>query len=979
MATAVAAGLAVAVPSGVANAAVALPGGFLLQDTPAGLSGDLLTDFAFLPDQSMLAVGKNGRVNWIPETGQPRQIKSIPVTASGDMGLQGLAVAPDYATSRAIYTARTAPSTASGSGPYGVLRVSRWTVEVDNAGNPAGLGNEQTVLETSADSNVHGMSTVIADEDGTLWVSIGDSSSYLSVDPQALRALDFTDLHGKVLHIKPDGTGVPGNPYYNASNPGAVAGKVYASGFRSPFRFSLDPQTKQPVVGDVGWGTYEEINVLSPGNSYGWPCWEGPIRTTGYKDLPGCVGVNSVAARWAYPRSSGGVNNGSSVTGGVIYQGKNYPADYQGKYFFGDYTSKRLWTMALDSADAAPVSFGSDIGAVVKIGSAPVSGDIVFADIASGNVRRLVYAPGNNPPSAVITATNDPATRKVAFSAAKSTDPNGDELTYEWNFGEGEPATGEVVEHQYPQSPASFTVTLTAIDPLGAKDVSTLEVFPSNHTPVLTVQAPDPNRTFAVGDVIEATATATDPDEQDPLQVSWSADVIHCRGADNCHLHPGVRQDNVSKFELSFEGHPGDTRLEITAVTTDSKGASASKTFVVRPKQRRITIQSGVPAEFTIGDEQVTSGLFTVGSSLTVIAPQEAADKVATFDKWNDNSPRVRQVTVPDADVTLPVTYLTPIDRRYNSDAALRQTLGAPSGLEQGDATVRWRTYAVGRLYWSPATGAKAVHGDILLRYLEVGGHQAYGLPKTDELPLPDGRGRYNEFTGDRSIYWTQATGPKMVLGNILLKWRVLGAQAFNGYPTTDEMVTPDGIGRYNHFEAGSIYHYPGIGEWEVHGGIRDKWAALGWELSVLGYPTTDETGTPDGSGRFNHFQHGSIYYHPNVGIYEVHGGIRDKWAALGWERSALGYPTTDETGTPDGNGRFNHFQTGSIYYYPGVGIWEVRGAIRDRWAALGWEKSYLGYPTSDEHDWAGLRRSNFQFGYITWNPVTRAVVDRRY
>jgi glucose/arabinose dehydrogenase len=977
VATAIAAGIVVGVPNGVASAAVTVPTGFLLQDTPTDLGGQPLTDFAFLPDQSMIAIGKNGRVNWVPETGPARHIATLPTVANTDMGLLGVAVAPDYATSRKIYTARTAPATGPGSGPFGVLRLSRWTVGVDNAGTPTGLANEFTVLETSADSDVHGMATVIADEDGTVWVSVGDSAGFLSVDQRALRALDINDAHGKVLHVKADGTGVPGNPYYNAANPNTVASKVYASGFRSPFRFSLDPQTKQPVVGDVGWNAWEEINVLSPGNSYGWPCWEGNVRTFGYGELDGCVGVNGVAPRWTYPRMSGGVKNGSSVTGGVIYQGKNYPAEYQGKYFFGDYTSERLWTLGLDTT-AAPVPFGSEIGKVVKITRAPVSGDLVIADIGSGNVRRLVYAPGNNPPTAKITATNDPATRKVAFSAAKSTDPNGDELTYEWNFGDGATGTGEVIEHQYPQSPESFTVSLTATDRLDAKHTSTLVVFPGNNTPALTVQGPDPARTFAVGDVIEATATATDQ-EDGALQVSWAADIIHCRGADNCHLHPSVRQENVAAFRLPFEGHPGDTRLEITATTTDSKGASASKTFVVHPKQRRISVQSGAPAEFTIGDEQVTSGLFTVGSALAVIAPQVAADKVATFEKWNDNAPRVRQITVPDQDVTLAVTYLTPIDRRYNGDAALRQTLGAPTGPEQGDATVRWRPYTIGRLYWSPATGAKTVLGSILARYLEFGGHQAFGLPATDELPLPDNRGRYNEFTGGRSIYWTPQTGSKMVIGNILLKWRGLGAQAFNGYPTTDETKTPDGIGRYNHFETGSIYHHPALGEWEIHGGIRDKWASMGWELSVLGYPTSDETRTPDGAGRFNHFQLGSVYYHPSWGVHEVHGGIRDKWSRMGWELSPLGYPTSDETMTPDGNGRFNHFQNGSIYYYPGIGVWEVRGAIKERWGNLGYERSYLGYPTSDEHDAGGLRRSNFQFGYITYNPANREVIDRRY
>ena len=468
-------------------------------------------------------------------------------------------------------------------------------------------------------------------------------------------------------------------------------------------------------------------------------------------------------------------------------------------------------------------------------------------------------------------------------------------------------------------------------------------VFPGNNTPALTVQAPDPARTFAVGDIIEATATATDQ-EDGALQVSWSADIIHCRGADNCHLHPGVRQDNVSAFRLPFEGHPGDTRLEITATTTDSKGASASKTFVVHPKQRRITIQSGAPAEFTIGDEQVTSGLFTVGSSLAVIAPQVAADKVATFEKWNDNAPRVRQITVPDQDVTLAVTYLTPIDRRYNSDAAMRATLGAPTGLEQGDATVRWRPYTIGRLYWSPATGAKAVLGSILARYLEFGGHQAFGLPTTDELPLPDNRGRYNEFTGGRSIYWTPQTGSKMVIGNILLKWRALGAQAFNGYPITDESKTPDGIGRYNHFETGSTTttRHWASGKCTAEKGqvVPDGLGAVGARLPDLG---RDQD--PGRSGPLQPLPGGLDLLPPPYGRargprWDTRQVVADGLGAL-----PLGYPTSDETSTPNGAGRFNHFENGSIYYHPAVGIWEVRGAIKERWGALGYEALVPGLP----------------------------------
>ena len=55
----------------------------------------------------------------------------------------------------------------------------------------------------------------------------------------------------------------------------------------------------------------------------------------------------------------------------------------------------------------------------------------------------------------------------------------------------------------------------------------------------------------------------------------------------------------------------------------------------------------------------------------------------------------------------------------------------------------------------------------------------------------------------------------------------------------------------------------------------------------------------------------------PSAGAFEVHGAIREKYLALGAEASILGYPRTNETGTPDGTGRYNHFQAGSIYWTP--------------------------------------------------------------
>jgi len=211
--------------------------------------------------------------------------------------------------------------------------------------------------------------------------------------------------------------------------------------------------------------------------------------------------------------------------------------------------------------------------------------------------------------------------------------------------------------------------------------------------------------------------------------------------------------------------------------------------------------------------------------------------------------------------------------------------------------------------------------------------------------------------------------------------WSLGGNSGWMGVSTTSIRTCPDGIGQYQHFVHGSIYYHPSHGAHEVHGSIKARWKSLGWERSVLGYPITDETKTPDGIGRYNHFQRGSIYWSPSSGAWEVHGAIRAKYSSLGWERSFLRYPLTNETTTPDGIGRFNHFQGGSIYWTPSTGAHEVHGAIRARWQSMGWERSDLGYPTSDELVVFGGdgRISHFQGGSIYWSPTlgTRVLTEK--
>ena len=193
------------------------------------------------------------------------------------------------------------------------------------------------------------------------------------------------------------------------------------------------------------------------------------------------------------------------------------------------------------------------------------------------------------------------------------------------------------------------------------------------------------------------------------------------------------------------------------------------------------------------------------------------------------------------------------------------------------------------------------------------------------------------------------------------------GRNGFLGAATTSERNVPVGIGRYRHYRGGSIYWSHGTGAWEVHGLIRHKWSQLGWERSAVGYPVSDEFSIA--GGRANNFQRGTIMWKRGASrAYEVRGCIRSKYSRLDWHNGILGYPTTDESASGYG-GRYNHFERGTIHWTPSTGAHETHGSIRHYWASRGWEHyRALGYPISDETNASnGAKYSDFENGVVYW------------
>ena len=279
--------------------------GFTLGDGTGTDIPTQLTNFVYLPGDRILAIGKNGDVTQGQFGVEPWTTVNVsfsnPINSDVDRGLVGVDLAPDYASSGHLYLyydyggpENPAPNCAPGETGAAINnvcgRLSRFTA--NNPSNPTALTNETPVLDHLpafsaygiGNDQSHTVGTVLVAPDGTLFVGNGDASSFdpsvanRTYDPTSFFAQDVTSPRGKIFHINPDGSGVSTNPFYQQGAPNSWQSRVYAYGLRNPFRFSLRPGTNTLYLGDVGSGSYEEIDVAHGGENFGWPCYEGPLN-----------------------------------------------------------------------------------------------------------------------------------------------------------------------------------------------------------------------------------------------------------------------------------------------------------------------------------------------------------------------------------------------------------------------------------------------------------------------------------------------------------------------------------------------------------------------------------------------------------------------------------------------------------------------------------------------------------------------------
>ena len=152
-----------------------------------------------------------------------------------------------------------------------------------------------------SDEDSHSIGTVMFGNDGSLFVGSGDGSNYTAVDPRALRSQNSTAWRARSCGSTPlTGSGLPDNPFYDATCPTCNRSKVYAMGLRNPFRFTVHPVTNEVYIGDVGWNTWEEINT-GKGANFGWPCYEGGAAGS---PAPAESGVTDQPAAGSYANDS---------------------------------------------------------------------------------------------------------------------------------------------------------------------------------------------------------------------------------------------------------------------------------------------------------------------------------------------------------------------------------------------------------------------------------------------------------------------------------------------------------------------------------------------------------------------------------------------------------------------------------------------------------------------------------------------------
>jgi glucose/arabinose dehydrogenase len=624
------------------SASLAVPAGFANEVVVPDITA--ATTMAFLPDGRML-VGELGETVWVVQAGAsaPDPTPFLSITGSGyltgEQGLMDIRPDPGFASNHYYYVFYT-----HGTASANHNRLSRFTA----SGNGT-LANSELVLwedDQTAQDGHHGGGIAFGN-DGKIYFTQGEN--FLPEYAQ-----DLSSYRGKVMRINADGTVPTDNPFYDGNGP--HKDQIWAYGLRNPFRISTDPVTGRIYIADVGEDSFEEVNLGVAGANYGWPLCEG--------SCPQQPGVTSPI----YAYSHG--NRDASITGGFVYRGTQFPAEYQGSYFFADYVQNWIKRLTFDAAgnvtgasNFEPIDGAADgpYGDPVKLVQGP-DGSLYYVDIGFNNdhvpneagIRRIRYTPTNAPPVATASANpvSGPPPLLVSFSSAGSYDPEGAALSYAWTFGDGVTSTLQNPTHTY-ATKGAYVARLTVSDGVQNAQSSGIAISVGNR-PTAVIRGPANNTPFRAGDSIGYWGTASDAEDGTlPASAfSWTILFHH-----DSHVHPAGGPFNgvvggVLSIPTSGHSFEGATWYEIILTVTDSDGLSGSQSVAVIPDKVNLsfdTVPSGRSLEVDGIRKTAPFVVDTlIGFSHLIYAPGQTNGATSyLFRSWSDGGAASHSIVVP--------------------------------------------------------------------------------------------------------------------------------------------------------------------------------------------------------------------------------------------------------------------------------------------------------------------------------------------
>jgi len=256
------------------------------------------------------------------------------------------------------------------------------------------------------------------------------------------------------------------------------------------------------------------------------------------------------------------------------------------------------------------------------------------------------------------------------------------------------------------------------------------------------------------------------------------------------------------------------------------------------------------------------------------------------------------------------------------------------------------------------------------------------GVPVSGQRCDLSPAGCVQQFSG-ASVYWSAATGAQAVGGTILQRWLASGGPAAGiGYPRTTVFGCP-ASGCTQTFQSGVVTWSGATGAHLVGGVIHARFAAVGG-VGALGYPTTTVLGCDATAGCRQSFQRASITWSGATGAHAIGGIIASTWSAAGGASGPLGYPTTSVLSCDPGAGCTQRFRAGAIAWSGATGADAMGEAVAREWLAHGGPAS-LGYPSRSVLSCGGpVCEQPFARGTAVWTPGGEArlvggLLERRW